>query len=104
MLQQRKACSWHFGLHAAFVCLPVRIGTNVCTCSDTRACDFSPDQHQQLWQGAFDFAADVRPDIPDIIVNFHHDYHFEATQLHISEISPEMHAAAVSLCIHLHPV
>ncbi|KAA6419671.1 MAG: hypothetical protein FRX49_10395 [Trebouxia sp. A1-2] len=45
-------------------------------------------------QGAFDFAADVRPDIPDIIVNFHHDYHFEATQLHISEISPEMHAAA----------
>ncbi len=41
-------------------------------------------------------AADLRPEIPDIIVNFHHDYHFEVTLLHISELSPEMHAAAVS--------
>ena len=56
--------------------------------------------HQQLWQEAFDIAADVRPDIPDIIVNFHHDFHFEVTQLHISEISPEMHAAAVSSLMH----
>ncbi|DBA66825.1 TPA: hypothetical protein ACH3X2_001961 [Trebouxia sp. C0005] len=48
-----------------------------------------------MFQGRlFYLYTDVRPDIPDIIVNFHHDYHFEATQLHISEISPEMHAAA----------
>ena len=44
--------------------------------------------------------ADVRPDIPDIVVNFHHDFHFEVTQLHISEISPDMHAAAVRLPLY----
>lgn len=111
MLQPHMACSWHsnlhaaldgqsdrhFSLHAALGCLSVRFGTNVSTHSDTRACGCLIDYHQQLWQEAFDFDADLRPDIPDIIVNFHHDFHFEVTQLHISEISPEMHAAAVSL-------
>ncbi len=82
----------------------MRFGVNVSTHSDTRTCCCQVNHHQQLWQLPFDLAADLRPDIPDIIVNFHHDFHFEVTQLHISEISPEMHAAAVSLWIHLHPV
>lgn len=90
-----------FSLLAALGCLSVRFGTDVSTHSDTRACGCQVDHHQQLWQEALKFAADLRPDIPDIIVNFHHDFHFEVTQLHISEISPEMHAAAVSSWIHL---
>ena len=41
--------------------------------------------------------ADALPEIPDIQVNFHHDYHFEVTRVHVSVISPEMRAAAVSI-------
>ena len=43
-------------------------------------------------------SADERPVIPDIQVNFHHDFHFEVLLVHVSAISPEMHAAAVSIC------
>lgn len=43
-------------------------------------------------------SADARPEIPDIQVNFHHDFHFEVALVHVSAISPEMHAAAVSTC------
>ena len=39
--------------------------------------------------------ADERPDIPDIVVNFHHDFHFEVILHHVSEISAEGHEAAV---------
>ena len=41
--------------------------------------------------------ADPRPQVPDIQVNFHHDYHFELVMLHVSAISAEMHTAAVSM-------
>lgn len=46
--------------------------------------------------------ADARPEVPDIQVNFHHDYHFEVVLLHVSAISAEMHAAAVSMYTQSH--
>lgn len=44
--------------------------------------------------GLFYIYADARPDIPDIVVNFHHDFHFEVILHHVSEISAEGHEAA----------
>lgn len=47
-------------------------------------------------------SADVKPEIPDIQVNYHHDFHFEVTLVHVSGISPEMQAAAVSMPLPRH--
>ena len=43
------------------------------------------------------FAADARPDIPPVMVNWHHDYFLEVTMLHSSEVPEEMKLTKVWL-------
>ena len=55
--------------------------------------------HLVLTEAAF--VADARPDIPPILVNWHHDYFLEVTMLHSSEMPEEMNLAKVRLaCKH----
>lgn len=78
------------------ISLDQMIGSHECPFDDGipahRVCVF---KNLVMFQGRLYYIySDARPEIPDIQVNFHHDFHFEVALVHVSAISPEMHAAA----------